>query len=151
MDWLFAGGRNTKLKPISPRAIMSLWAAGSCNLSHSYLIPQEFPAGLMCYWFQVSYYWTREGYDGERDGLQGVRARDWKRRGGRWRVENRVQWLNQWVSLGNMIIFHLYSPSYRSNIRLILCWIKTEDILHESSKSTFRLRQEMCCILFIVH
>lgn len=45
MAWLFTGGRNEKQKPISPRAIMhlSLSSRYSCNLSHSYLIPQEFP------------------------------------------------------------------------------------------------------------
>lgn len=77
MAWLFTGGRDGKQKkkcPISSRAIMhlslSLSSRYCCNLSHSYLILQEFPARLMCYWFQVSCYWNGGGPWGAGRGSQ---------------------------------------------------------------------------------
>lgn len=45
----------------SHHASLSLSSRYCCNLSHSYLILQEFPARLMCYWFQVSCYWNGGG------------------------------------------------------------------------------------------
>lgn len=52
--------RKEKKQPYTQEpSCISLSSRYSCNLSHSYLIPQEFPARLMCYWFQVSCYWNR--------------------------------------------------------------------------------------------
>lgn len=66
MAWLFTGGRDGKQKKMphilkSHHASLSLSSRYCCNLSHSYLILQEFPARLMCYWFQVSCYWNGGG------------------------------------------------------------------------------------------
>lgn len=70
------GWKTKKKCPISSRAIMhlslslSLSSRYCCNLSHSYLILQEFPARLMCYWFQVSCYWNGGGPWGGGRGSQ---------------------------------------------------------------------------------
>lgn len=45
---------------------------------------------------------------------------------------NRVQWLNQCVFQGNMIIFQLDSLCYLSGNLLFLCQVITEQILHGS-------------------
>lgn len=110
MARLFTGERNEKQKrkknspyPQEPSCI-SLSSRYSCNLSHSYLIPQEFPARLMCYWFQVSCYWNGGGMGrGGEAGLQGVRARDWNKRGGRGRKWSAMA--NAWTFIRSIIPF----------------------------------------------
>lgn len=112
---LVKGMKNRKEKknpyPQEPSCI-SLSSRYSCNLSHSYLILQEFPARLMCYWFQVSCYWNGGGMGGEgeldyREWEQEIETRE---EGG---GENGVQWLTH--GLLSEALFHLYSTCYLSN------------------------------------